>query len=76
MTSCLFDGLVNDFNTNQNWLDVLCTPNLVLQVYLVLIIEQQWIVPQFLNLRPKMAKSIVYVITLITNRNHAFNCLN
>ena len=36
----------------------------------------QWIVPQFLNLRPKMAKSIVYVITLITNRNHAFHCLN
>ena len=36
----------------------------------------EWIVPQFLNLRPKMAKSIVYVITLITNRNHAFHCLN
>jgi len=36
----------------------------------------QWIVLQFLNLRPKMAKSIVYVITLITNRNHAFHCLN
>jgi len=36
----------------------------------------QWIVPQFLNLRPKMANSIVYVITLITNRNHAFHCLN
>jgi len=35
-----------------------------------------WIVPQFLNLCPKMAKSIVYVITLITNRNHAFHCLN
>ena len=35
-----------------------------------------WIVPQFLNHRPKMAKSIVYVITLITNRNHAFHCLN
>ena len=35
-----------------------------------------WIVPQFFNLRPKMAKSIVYVITLITNRNHAFHCLN
>ena len=39
-------------------------------------ITDQWIVPQFLNLRPKMAKSIVYVITLITNRNHAFHCLN
>jgi len=38
-------------------------------------IQEQWIVPQFLNLRPKMAKSIVYVITLITNRNHAFHCL-
>jgi len=37
---------------------------------------EEWIVPQFLNLRPKMAKSIVYVITLITNRNHAFHCLN
>jgi len=36
----------------------------------------EWIVPQFHNLRPKMAKSIVYVITLITNRNHAFHCLN
>ena len=36
----------------------------------------QWIVPQFLNLRPKMAKSFVYVITLITNRNHAFHCFN
>ena len=24
----------------------------------------------------QMAKSIVYVITLITNRNHAFHCLN
>ena len=36
----------------------------------------QWIVPQFYNLRPKMEKSIVYVITLITNRNHAFHCLN
>jgi len=36
----------------------------------------EWIVPQFLNLRPKMAKSIVFVITLITNRNHAFNCFN
>ena len=35
-----------------------------------------WIVPQILNPRPKMAKSIVYVITLITNRNHAFHCLN
>jgi len=34
----------------------------------------RWIVPQFLNLRPKMAKYIVYVITLITNRNHAFHC--
>ena len=34
----------------------------------------QWIVPQFLNLRPKMAKSILYVITLITNRNHDFHC--
>jgi len=38
--------------------------------------QNYWIVPQFLNLRPKMAKSIVYVITLITNRNHAFHCLN
>jgi len=36
----------------------------------------QWIVPQFFNLRSKMAKSIVYVITLITNRNHAFHCYN
>ena len=41
---------------------------------LFLIIELK--VPQFLNLRQKMAKSIVYVITLITNRNHAFHCLN
>jgi len=40
------------------------------------IMVEQWIVPQFLNLRPKMAKSIVYVITLITNRKHAFHCLN
>jgi len=39
-------------------------------------LQVEWIVPQFLNLRPKMAKSIVYVITLITNRNHAFHCLN
>ena len=38
--------------------------------------QEEWIVPQFLDLRPKMAKSIVYVITLITNRNHAFHCLN
>jgi len=39
-------------------------------------LKSPWIVPQFLNLRPKMAKYIVYVITLITNRNHAFHCLN
>jgi len=41
-----------------------------------IVADGPWIVPQFLNLRPKMAKSIVYVITLITNRNHAFHCLN
>ena len=33
----------------------------------------EWIVPQLLNLRSKMAKPILYVITLITNRNHAFH---
>ena len=48
----------------------------VTRSHLSVLFLSQWIVPQFLNLRPKMAKSIVYVITLITNRNHAFHCLN
>ena len=39
-------------------------------------VTTQWIVLHFLNIRPKMAKSIDNVITLITNRNHAFHCLN
>ena len=46
------------------------------RINIIKVSDCQWIVPQFLNLRPKMAKSIVYVITLITNRNHAFHCLN
>ena len=46
---CLFDGLVNDYNTNQNWLDLLCRPYLVLQVYLVLIIEQFALIKAYLQ---------------------------
>jgi len=48
----------------------------VCQRYITIICRWEWIVPQFLNLRPKIAKFIVYVITLITNSNHAFHCLN
>ena len=49
---------------------------IIIQQFTFSIPKGQWIVPQFLNLHPKMAKSIVYVITLITNRNHALHCLN
>ena len=63
---------VIDVQIKTVWYVVYISPFYFLNHYCLV----QWIVPQFLNLRPKMAKSIVYVITLITNRNHAFHCLN
>jgi len=68
-----FDKIGGPFNLTMVLDNMHCANRIIILLFNN---PQEWIVPQFLNLRPKMAKSIVYVITLITNRNHAFHCLN
>ena len=68
------DTYLNERTKNGNAQTIFLCENV--HIVIVMKTSYKWIVPQFLNLRPKMAKSIVYVTTLITNRNHAFHCLN